>query len=138
FFRERFREHFPVEPGRCPVYRTISDAQLPAGIEYYLPLFFKTTASLFDYLPASTLFVVVDGALDAIDSSWQLIVERYEQLRSDIERPILAPTQAFWAPTELRARIDERLTLTLTPHASPEHANAGVAHPLAGGIAPTE
>src|SRR5688500_15521455 len=29
FFRERFREHFPVAPGRCPVYRTISDAQLP-------------------------------------------------------------------------------------------------------------
>ena len=27
-FRERFRERFPVEPGRCPVYRTISDAQL--------------------------------------------------------------------------------------------------------------
>ncbi len=28
----------------------ISDAQLPAGIEYYLPLFFASTASLFDYL----------------------------------------------------------------------------------------
>jgi transcription-repair coupling factor (superfamily II helicase) len=76
FFRERFREHFPVEPGRCPVYRTISDAQLPAGIEYYLPLFFKTTASLFDYLPASTLFVVADGALDALETSWQLVCER--------------------------------------------------------------
>jgi transcription-repair coupling factor (superfamily II helicase) len=138
FFRERFREQFPVEPGRCPIYRTISDAQLPAGIEYYLPLFFKTTASLFDYLPADTLLVVVDGALDALDTSWQLIGERYEQLKGDIERPILAPTQAFWGPTELRARIGERPTLTLTQHASTEHDNAGVTHPLAGGIAATE
>src|SRR5262245_8146638 len=62
-FRERFRELFPVEPGRCPVYRTISDAQLPAGIEYYLPLFFATTVSLLDYLGPSTLFVTVAGAL---------------------------------------------------------------------------
>ncbi|HEY3516693.1 MAG TPA: transcription-repair coupling factor, partial [Gammaproteobacteria bacterium] len=138
FFRERFREHFPVEPGRCPVYRTISDAQLPAGIEYYLPLFFKTTASLFDYLPGSTLFVAVEGALDALEGAWQLIGERYEQLRGDVERPILEPTQAFWSPALLRARLDERPTLTLTPHASTEHANAGVAHPLAGGVAATD
>ncbi|HWN36880.1 MAG TPA: transcription-repair coupling factor, partial [Gammaproteobacteria bacterium] len=138
FFRERFREHFPVEPGRCPVYRTISDAQLPAGIEYYLPLFFKTTASLFDYLPANTLFVVIDGALDALEESWQLIGERYEQLRGDIERPILDPPQAFWSPAVLRASIDERPTLTLTQHASTEHANAGVTHPLGGGVAATD
>src|SRR5688572_27252899 len=91
FFRERFREHFPVEPGRCPVYRTISDAQLPAGIEYFLPLFFKETASLFDYLRGDTLFIVVAGALQTLDASWQLIDERYEQLRGDIERPILTP-----------------------------------------------
>ncbi|MDX1563427.1 MAG: transcription-repair coupling factor, partial [Gammaproteobacteria bacterium] len=38
-FRQRFRDAVPVEPGRCPVYRDISEAQLPAGIEYYLPLF---------------------------------------------------------------------------------------------------
>src|SRR5688572_7535562 len=114
-FRERFRERFPVEPGRCPVYRTISDAQLPAGIEYYLPLFFESTASLFDYLPADTLFVVVDGALDALETAWQLVCERYEQLHGDIERPILKPTEAFFSPEELRARIEERPVLTLTP-----------------------
>src|SRR5688500_4576325 len=138
FFRERFREHFPVEPGRCPVYRTISDAQLPAGIEYYLPLFFKTTVSLFDYLRSDTLFVVVSGALDALDASWHLIHERYEQLKGDIERPILKPEQAFLRPDELRARIAERPTLTLAPNASPEgHDHAGITHPQAAGVAAT-
>jgi transcription-repair coupling factor (superfamily II helicase) len=138
FFRERFRDHFPVEPGRCPVYRTISDAQLPAGIEYYLPLFFKTTASLFDYLRGDTLFVVVSGALDTLDASWQLIEERYEQLKGDIERPILTPEQAFLRPDELRARIAARATLTLAPNASPELDNAGITHPLAAGVAATD
>ncbi len=138
FFRERFREHFPVEPGRCPVYRTISEAQLPAGIEYYLPLFFTATASLLDYLGRDTLFIVAAGALDALDTSWQLIEERYEQLRGDIERPILRPDEAFVRPDELRTRIDERLVLTLMSNASPEHDNAGVTHALAGGIAATD
>jgi transcription-repair coupling factor (superfamily II helicase) len=137
-FRERFREHFPVEPGRCPVYRTISDAQLPAGIEYYLPLFFASTASLFDYLQSGTLFVIVGGALDALEASWQLVDERYEQLKGDVERPILGPEQAFVRPDELRAQIAQRPTLTLTTHASPDGANAGAKHPLAGGIAPTD
>ncbi len=138
FFRERFREHFPVEPGRCPVYRTISDAQLPAGIEYYLPLFFRTTASLFDYLRTDTLFIVVDGALDALERSWALIEERHEQLHGDLERPILTPAQAFFGPEELRARIGERPVLTLTQHASQEHENAGVRHALGAGVAATD
>ena len=138
FFRERFREHFPVEPGRCPVYRTISDAQLPAGIEYYLPLFFKTTASLFDYLRSDTLFVVVSGALETLDASWQLIEERYEQLKGDIERPVLEPEQAFIRPDELRAHVRARPTLTLAPNASPEgRDNAGITHPQAAGVAAT-
>jgi transcription-repair coupling factor (superfamily II helicase) len=137
-FRERFREHFPVEPGRCPIYRTISEAQLPAGIEYYLPLFFTATASLLDYLGKDTLFVVAAGALDSLDAAWQLVEERFEQLRGDVERPILAPDEAFLRPADLRARIDERLVLTLTPNASPELSNAGVSHPLAAGIAATD
>jgi transcription-repair coupling factor (superfamily II helicase) len=139
-FRERFREMFPVEPGRCPVYRMISDAQLPAGIEYYLPLFFPTTSSLFDYLGDDTLFVVVGDALDGLTAGWQMIEERYEQLRGDIERPILSPAQAFVAPEDIRARIDGRPTVTLHVHASPDAdaANAGATHGLAGGISPTD
>jgi transcription-repair coupling factor (superfamily II helicase) len=138
FFRERFREHFPVEPGRCPVYRTISEAQLPAGIEYYLPLFFTATVSLLDYFKDDTLFVVAAGALDSLEASWQLVEERYEQLRGDLERPILKPDEAFLHPRDLRARLGERLVLTLTPNASPEHDNAGVTHPLGAGIAATD
>jgi transcription-repair coupling factor (superfamily II helicase) len=139
-FRERFRDLFPVEPGRCPVYRTISDAQLPAGIEYYLPLFFETTASLFDYLGADTLLVVPQEALDGLDASWQLVEERYEQLRGDLERPILSPTQAFLTPAELRERIAARPTLTLAAHATPDGggSNAGVTHPLAAGVAASD
>jgi transcription-repair coupling factor (superfamily II helicase) len=144
-FRECFRERFPVDPSRCPVYRTISEAQLPAGIEYYLPLFFTATVSLLDYLGEDVLIVVAEDALAGLDEAWSLVTERYEQLRGDIEQPILAPAQAFFAPDELRGGIAERRTLVLLARETPDVAssgdgafNAGITHPLASGVAASD
>ncbi|HET7131112.1 MAG TPA: transcription-repair coupling factor, partial [Gammaproteobacteria bacterium] len=139
-FRERFRERFPVEPGRCPIYRTISEAQLPAGIEYYLPLFFESTSSLLDYLGKDTLVIVPEGALDGLDEGWRLVEERYEQANGDIEHPILTPAQGFFSPTELRARLEELSTLTLLAHDTPDidAPSAGISHPLASGVAASD
>ncbi|HEY7671970.1 MAG TPA: transcription-repair coupling factor, partial [Gammaproteobacteria bacterium] len=95
-FRERYRDYFPGEPGRSAIYRDISEALLPAGIEYYLPLFFATTSSLLDYLPADTLIVETEDALADLTTAWQLVEERYEQLRGDLEHPLLAPAAAFF------------------------------------------
>ena len=145
-FRERFRERFPVDPSRCPVYRTISEAQLPAGIEYYLPLFFASTVSLLDYLGRDALVAVADDALAGLDDAWRLVEERYEQLRGDIEQPILAPRDGFFAPEQIRAGLDARLTLALRARAAedsggdgePSPYNAGVTHPLGVGVAATD
>ena len=145
-FRERFRERFPVDPTRCPVYRMISEAQLPAGIEYYLPLFFASTVTLLEYLGAGALLVAAEDALAGLDDSWRLVEERYEQLRGDIERPILAPRDGFVAPDEIRARLDVLRTLTLVAHASEDDGgadaapalNAGITHPLSAGVAASD
>ena len=145
-FRERFREHFPVDPTRCPVYRTISEAQLPAGIEYYLPLFFASTVTLLEYLGAGALLVAAEDALAGLDDSWRLVEERYEQLRGDIERPILAPRDGFVAPDDIRARLDTLRTLTLVAHAAEDDGgadaapalNAGITHPLGAGVAASD
>ena len=50
-FRTRFREVFEGDPSRSPLYKDVSNGVVPGGIEYYLPLFFDTTATLADYLP---------------------------------------------------------------------------------------
>ena len=139
-FRQRFRDRFPVEPGRCPVYRTISEAGLPAGVEYYLPLFFDTTVSLFDYLSDDALVIAPAGALEGLDEAWQLVEERHEQLAGDIEQPILAPEQGFWPPAELHRRLATHALLTLSTTAAdgPEACNAATAHPLTAGLAADE
>ena len=60
-FRGRFRERFDVDFRRCPIYQDLSTGITPAGIEYYLPLFFEESATLFDYLPADTQVFSLPG-----------------------------------------------------------------------------
>ena len=139
-FRERFRDHFPVEPGRCPVYRDISEAQLPAGIEYYLPLFFDTTESLLDYLPANSLIILMDGALNGLESGWEMIEDRFGQLCGDIERPILEPAHGFWPSGLLKDELAGRSTLRLTTRDDESTdiptLSANLAHPLSSHLSP--
>ena len=45
-FRRAWRRRFEGDPSRCPVYREITQGGWPAGVEYYLPLFFEGTATL--------------------------------------------------------------------------------------------
>ncbi len=45
-FRGRFREVFEGDPSKSPLYKDVSNGIMPAGIEYYLPLFFDATATL--------------------------------------------------------------------------------------------
>lgn len=98
-FRDNFKQTFEVDFRRCPVYQDVSDGIASAGIEYYLPLFFAATASLFDYLPASTLVVTPDGMQSSVDAFWAECNARYEDLRYDIQRPILPPAGCFCPPT---------------------------------------
>ena len=68
-FRGSFREHFEGDPSKSRVYRDISKGAAPAGIEYYLPLFFEHTATIFDYLPQTTLLCLHHEIHSAVENS---------------------------------------------------------------------
>ncbi len=94
-FRQSFRLAFEGDPQRSPVYRNVSNGLAPPGIEYYLPLFFERTDTLFDYLPQQTLVLTTEGTEEAADGFWHEGKERFEELRHDIERPLLPPERIF-------------------------------------------
>ncbi|WP_421862264.1 transcription-repair coupling factor [Motiliproteus sp.] len=96
-FRQQWRERFDVDPRHCPVYQDISNAIAPAGIEYYQSLFFEQTASLIDFLPQGTQLLTEQGLEEGLKEFWSEVESRYESRRYDIERPILAPHEAFIA-----------------------------------------
>ena len=94
-FRNRWREQFEGDPSRSVVYKDISSGIASAGIEYYLPLFFEQTATLFDYLPPDASLALV-GEIDAdIKRFWTDTQSRYRFLKADRERPILPPEALF-------------------------------------------
>lgn len=94
-FRSRWREQFEGDPSRCSIYKDIGNGIAAAGIEYYLPLFFEQTATLFDYLPENFHVALVGNIDEAIQSFWQETRSRHQFLKSDRERPVLAPEQLF-------------------------------------------
>ncbi|TDV17271.1 transcription-repair coupling factor [Paraburkholderia caballeronis] len=94
-FRSRWREVFEGDPSRATIYRDIGNGVPSAGIEYYLPLFFDDTATLFHYLP-SDAHLVFCGDLDAsIRRFTNDTKQRHSFLSHDRERPILDPQRLF-------------------------------------------
>lgn len=94
-FRHQWRTHFPGDPTRHRIYRDISDNFVPAGIEYYIPLFFEQMQTLFDYLPQNSIIVTLPNILETAEQFWQEVNNRYTQMRHDIENPILQPHHLF-------------------------------------------
>ncbi|MDX1404296.1 MAG: transcription-repair coupling factor [Woeseiaceae bacterium] len=104
-FKQRYRERFEGQPSRSRVYSDISQGIAHGGIEYYLPMFFETTASFVDYLPdIAVIFAPYD--LDAIlEQAWSEIEDRYELCSIDPERPILKPGESFFTPQQILERL---------------------------------
>jgi len=100
-FRQSFTSQFDLDPKACPVYQDVSQGFAPAGIEYYIPLFFNSMSTLLDYLPATAL-VIKQGDIEAqAHHFWRDIEARFEDYGHDIERPLLEPKQLFLYTDEM-------------------------------------
>jgi transcription-repair coupling factor (superfamily II helicase) len=96
-FRQSFRETFEGDPSKCRIYKDVSNGLAPGGVEWYLPLFFDTTATLFDYLPADTLLCFHGDPNRAAEAYLTETRGRHRLLDHDRERPILAPDRLMQA-----------------------------------------
>ncbi len=94
-FRGRWRATFEGDPSKSAVYRDIGNGIPSAGIEYYLPLFFDETATLFDYLDSNAALVFVGDVEEALLGFRRDADQRYRFISADRERPILSPDRVF-------------------------------------------
>lgn len=115
-FRRRYRAAIAGDPNKSIIYREVSNGNFPPGIEYYLPLFFDNTCTLFDYFPDDTLFILVDNALETAEEFETDLYVRYEQRRHDIERPILLPTEIYLSADDTKSKVDNFLRVQLDRH----------------------
>ena len=82
-FRQNFRDRFEGDPGKSQVYKDVSNKLAPGGIEYYLPLFFDETATLFDYLGDDTVLVLHGDTQAAVEGFWNDTQSRHRLMRGD-------------------------------------------------------
>ena len=94
-FRQRFREIFEGDPAKSGIYKDVSNGIPSAGIEYWLPLFFDETATLFDYLPRDAVLCLHRDVPEAIRAFWRDTKSRYDMLSGDRTRPLLPPDELF-------------------------------------------
>lgn len=112
-FRSQYRERFSGNPQDNSIYVDVSNGIAPAGCEYYLPLFFEQTSTLFDYLPQSTLIIGEEGCTGQLDEFWQDANHRHEQLRHNVERPILTPEELYLNPEQLETALSTKASLRI-------------------------
>ncbi len=118
-FRSRWRELLEGDPTKSRIYKDMGAGVATAGIEYYLPLFFEETATVFDYLgPDAT--VVLHGDLEpAFQRFWQDTKDRYRLVQGDPERPALPPESLFLGTEQFYARANGYAQLAIKSAAQP-------------------
>ncbi|BAW80398.1 transcription-repair coupling factor [Candidatus Nitrosoglobus terrae] len=104
-FRKNHRCLFVGNPQHSLIYREVSEGNTPPGIEYYTPLFFDHTDTLFNYLPENTLIFTSEKIQVAADKFWQQIGDRYEQYCHNLERPLLKPQDLYLQTGEIFTAI---------------------------------
>ena len=112
-FRSRWRELLDGDPTKSRIYKDMGNGVATAGIEYYLPLFFEETATVFDYL-GSAATVVLHGDLEpAFQRFWQDTKDRYRLVKDAPDRPALPPESLFLSSEQFYARANGYAQLAL-------------------------
>ena len=94
-FRSRWRELLEGDPTKSRIYKDMGNGVATAGIEYYLPLFFDQTATVFDYLGEGATLALHGDLEAAFQQFWQDTRERFRLAQGDPERPVLPPEALF-------------------------------------------
>ena len=114
-FRSRWRELLEGDPTRSRVYKDMGNGVATAGIEYYLPLFFDATATVFDYLGEDATLVLHGDLEPAFQRFWTDTRERFRLVQGDPERPALPPETLFLTADQFYTSAKPYPQLALRP-----------------------
>ncbi|MAZ89758.1 MAG: transcription-repair coupling factor [Cellvibrionaceae bacterium] len=112
-FRDKWHQRFDVDHKACSIYQDISSGISPAGIEYYLPLFFDVCSTLFDYLPQTSQVFLQNNIDQATEQFWRDLSSRFDSHSGDLQRPILNPSEIFLSASEVFGYINTYPRTTL-------------------------
>ena len=129
-FRSRYREAFGAVGADDPLYEAVSAGHRQAGMEHWLPFYYETLETLFDYLPGAA--VSFDHQVDeARGHRLEAIADFYAARQSmsgartgpsraaaPLYRPVM-PGQMFLDETGWQNALGGRPQIRLSPFAAP-------------------
>ena len=104
-FRIKFRDNFSGDPSKIDIYNKISDRIPFSGIEWYLPLFFDQTNTVFDYIPKEAQIHLPMSIDSSIDHYWIDAKTRFKMYAYDKDRPILEPNEIMLNADEFKKNL---------------------------------
>ena len=142
-FRSRYREAFGAVGTDDPLYESVSAGRRQAGMEHWLPFYYETLETLFDYLPGAAVSFDYQSA-EARAHRLESIADFYGARRdmtgqgnstgrgtAPLYRPV-KPEQMFLDETEWQKALSGRAIVQLSPFGVPEDNPHPNPPPLAG------
>ena len=119
-FRRGFVHRFGA-PGDDPVYAAVSEGARRAGVEHWLPLFYESLETVFDYLGPDTLVALDHLAIESRDERLAMIADAHEA-RLETQRAkggtgyhALDPDALYLPAEEWEARVGEHPSRRFSP-----------------------
>ncbi len=134
-FRRSYIELFGAPSRDDALYASISEGRRFAGMEHWLPLFFETVETIFDYLPDAP--VVFDHlSREAIGERHTLIRDYYDARKRQSSGSVgeavpykpLPPDALYLSADAVKAAGEGRDVLEFTPFAAPEIDRRRIIH----------
>ena len=130
-FRSRYREQFGTIADHDPLYGAVSAGHRYAGMEHWLPFYYETLETIFDYVPGAAISLDHEveeiradrlaGIADFYAARQSLLRSKETQSSAPIYRPV-PPGQLFLEDAEWTHRLSERRVAQLSPFAAPPEA----------------
>jgi transcription-repair coupling factor (superfamily II helicase) len=129
-FRSRYRELFGAVGGDDPLYESVSAGRRHAGMEHWLPLYYETLETLFDYLPQAAVsfdYQAEEARAHRLESIADFYAARHSIMTTPrstapLYRPV-KPDQMFVGAPEWQKRLAGRPVVRLSPFALPENGS---------------
>jgi len=131
-FRSRYRQEFGAGVQDDPLYESVSAGRRHAGMEHFLPLFYESLDTIFDYLPGAD--IVLDHQAEEARGERIIAIADFHNARetaplargvlgaAPVYRP-LRPELLYLGDTDWTAALSGRRVVELSPFAAPESAH---------------
>ena len=135
-FRSRYLSMFGAATRDDALYAAVSEGRRYAGIEHWLPLFYETLETVFDYLDGFR--IVTDHTLrEAADERSRLVHDYFEarlhvgeqkkgQMAQGAPYKPVSPGQLYLDPKEFNAALEALGAIRITPFNEPQASNRRV------------